>query len=72
MKRTTLIAARRNAGLTQEQMANEVGLWPGSYCWYETGKTTPKVDAAIRIAKVLGINTFDGFCQMFDSTGDEG
>ncbi len=66
MKRWTLIAARHNARLTQKQLAEKIGILTGSYCWYETGKTTPKVDVAIRIAKALGIKTFGEFCRMFE------
>lgn len=49
-------AARLDAGLTQEQVAERAGLhrtYPG---FVETGRMTPSLEAVVRIAEALGID----------------
>ncbi|MBQ8357124.1 MAG: helix-turn-helix transcriptional regulator [Clostridia bacterium] len=45
--------ARENAGLTQKQVADAVGITIRCYQYYETGIKKPAVDVAIQIAKKL-------------------
>jgi DNA-binding XRE family transcriptional regulator len=55
-KRLELIAARERAGLSQRQLGAAVGYEPGSsIIWFfEIGKSTPSLEKARAIARVLG------------------
>ena len=53
MKNETLIAARKQSGKTQEQVAKEIGIAKTAYQRYEQGKVVPNVLMAIKIAKSL-------------------
>lgn len=44
---------RKQAGLTQEQMAERLGLSPTQYGNYEQEKSTPPLDTFVAIATVL-------------------
>ena len=46
--------ARENAGLTQKQVADAVGIAEAQYQRYEYG-TTPLAPVACKIAKALGV-----------------
>lgn len=50
---------RRNAGLTQEQLAEAADLHPVYIGELERGEETASVLALIRIAKALGVRLFD-------------
>ena len=50
-----LIAHRTGRGLTQDEVAKQVGLRRGSYSNIERGKCKPSVPVAKRIADVLGL-----------------
>lgn len=53
MKNETLIAARKQSGKTQAQVAKEIGIAKAAYQRYERGKVLPNVITAIKIAKSL-------------------
>lgn len=50
-----LKTARKKLGLTQEQVANQLGITKSAYCGYETGKRQPDVTKLKELAKVLNI-----------------
>lgn len=54
-KKVKLKEARKNAGLTQSEIAHAVGLSRVGYMNYEMGKRYPDVRTAIRIADVLKV-----------------
>lgn len=68
MRNENLIAARKQSGKTQVQVANESGIATIAYQSYERGKRTPVVPAAIKVAKVLGVKTFQEFCELWGQT----
>ena len=53
MKNEILIAARKQSGKTQSQVAKEIGIAKTAYQRYEQGKVIPSVVMAIKIAKAL-------------------
>lgn len=55
MLKDRLKEARKAAGLTQKQVAIELGITESTYCGYETGKREPDALKISRIAKVLGV-----------------
>ena len=48
-----LKAARERAGLTQQQVADQLGIVKSTYCGYETGKRQPDPARLQAIARVL-------------------
>nr|DAH29568.1 MAG TPA: putative transcriptional regulator [Caudoviricetes sp.] len=50
---TKLIAARKASGKTQAQVAKESNVSERSYIYYENEVKEPRVQTAIRIARVL-------------------
>ena len=54
MRNETLIAARKQSGKTQVQVANETKLTERTYQKYESGMSSKTIQTAIRIAKALG------------------
>lgn len=49
-----LRAAREKSGKTQAQAAKETGISVRVYQYYEAGIKLPRVDVAIRIARIMG------------------
>lgn len=47
--------ARESAGLTQQQIADEMGISKSTYCGYEIGKRQPDVDKIKQLAKILHV-----------------
>lgn len=47
---------RKNAGLTQAQLSEKLGITAQSYSQYETGKRNPKSETVQKIAKALGVD----------------
>lgn len=64
MKNTRLEAARTAKHLTQEQLAALVGVSLRAYKTYEAGERLPRVDVAIRIARIFGATVEDLFENM--------
>ena len=54
MKNENLIAARKQSGKTQVQVANETKLTERTYQKYESGMSSKTIQTAIRIAKSVG------------------
>lgn len=52
-----LIALRRAAGLTQEDVAMQLGIGRSAYAYYETGGSLPTLDSLSRLATVFGVTT---------------
>lgn len=46
--------AREAAGLTQQELATELGVDQSTVCLWETGKTQPRVKLLPKIAELLG------------------
>lgn len=59
--RTELYDARKKAGLTQEQIAERVGIDRTYFNAIENGRRRPALDIAIRIAQLLGVEVTDIF-----------
>ena len=55
MRNENLVAARKQSGKTQAQVAKEIGVAEVAYQRYEYGMREPKVTTAIKIANVLGV-----------------
>jgi DNA-binding XRE family transcriptional regulator len=51
----TMIQARMNAGLTQEQVAERMGTTQSAIARIESGKTMPSMKTLTRYAKVLNM-----------------
>ena len=48
--------ARIAAGLTQQQVADAMGITNSTYCGYETGKRQPDVPKIKQLSNILGIS----------------
>ena len=46
--------AREKAGLTQQDLANELGVGQSTVAMWETQKTLPRTDKLPALAKILG------------------
>lgn len=53
----TLHTLRRTAGLTQGDVATQLGLDRSTYSYYETGFSLPNVDNLKRLADIFGVST---------------
>ena len=51
--------ARECAGMTIKELADATGVSAAAICRYETGKRTPSVRIAKRIAKILSIAWYE-------------
>lgn len=51
-----LRAAREAKGLTQQQVADHMGISKSTYCGYETGKRQPDVLKIKQLSKFLGVS----------------
>lgn len=65
MKNKNLIAARKQSGKTQAQVAKESNIATIAYQSYERGTRTPIVTTAIKVANALGVNDFNSFCELW-------
>lgn len=59
--------ARQRIGLTQQQIANALGITKSTYCGYETGKRQPDLAKLRRLALLLCISVDE----LLDLTGSE-
>jgi DNA-binding XRE family transcriptional regulator len=57
----TLKAARVNIGLTQEELAKEVGVSPVTIWKWETGKAEPRLSQAKRLCDICKVSIDDIF-----------
>ena len=57
----SLKAARVNAGLTQKQLGDELGVSHVTIWKWESGKTEPKLTQFQRFCEVCGVSTSDIF-----------
>lgn len=51
-----LRAARERSGLTQQQVADLMGIDKSTYCGYETEKRQPDVQKLKKLSKILGVS----------------
>ena len=51
-----LIEARKEKGLSMDDISKEIGIHKASYCNIENGRRNPSVDLAKRIAKFFGFS----------------
>lgn len=49
---------RKKQGLTQQQMADKLGIKRGAYSQYETGKNSISMETWYRIATILSIDLY--------------
>lgn len=52
---------RQRSGLTQDQLAEQVGLSPKYISGIERGVENPTMDIFLRVAKILGVEPYDLF-----------
>lgn len=55
MYKVTLEAARVNAGLNQAQAAEKIGVALTTICRWETGKSKPPFDKALKMCEVYDV-----------------
>ena len=51
-----LKAERKKAKMTQEQVAEKLGVTRVAYTLYETGKTQPSLETAVKLADIFQIS----------------
>lgn len=56
MKQLTLKAARVNAGLSVKEAATAVGVTEDTMYRYESGKSSPKISTAVKLAELYGVS----------------
>ena len=49
--------ARKEKGLTAQQMADRLDITISAYRFYENGKARPTLDKLVQIADILGVTT---------------
>lgn len=54
-----LIDARTNKGLSQQEVADYVGISQRTYSGYEKGEIKPKIDKMAKLLEVLGVKTLN-------------
>ena len=50
---------RTSSGLTQQQVADVLGLDRSTYAYYETGKTTPDIKSVNKLLKLFNISYYE-------------
>ena len=70
MRNENLIAARKQSGKTQAQVATETNIATIAYQSYERGTRTPIVTTAIKVANALGVKDFNSFCELWNADGN--
>jgi transcriptional regulator with XRE-family HTH domain len=58
-KNFLLQEARRKKGLTQQQVANMLGITVRSYQRYEYGERRISLDTAIKLSEILDVDVYD-------------
>ena len=59
MLQDTLRAIRNMRGMTQQQVAEKLGVDRSTYTYYETGKTNVDVDTLLKVADILNASYKD-------------
>lgn len=54
MRRATLAAEIARSGMTRKQLAQRVGVTPATVTAWVAGRRVPRIDAALKVAEVLG------------------
>lgn len=49
------LSARENAGFTQKEVADKLGLDQSSVSLWETGKTAPRASVLVKLAGLYGV-----------------
>lgn len=52
---------RENCGYTQQQVADALNIDRSTYTYYETGKTTPDINAIVKLSKIFNASYMDIF-----------
>lgn len=52
-----LTELRKKRGLTQKELAEQIGIKQNSYSDWETGKNEPSLDNIIKLAKIFNVTT---------------
>lgn len=65
-----LARLRKDAELTQAEVAKQVGVSTRTYTYYESGERIPYADTAVALAGVFGIST-DELLGVFDSNEEQ-
>ena len=53
---TKLQELRKEKGMTQEELANDLAITPQSVSKWENEQSTPDLDTLVKIAKILGVS----------------
>ena len=61
-----LLILRRERGLTQEEVAEKIGVSNKTYSKWETGSTSPDLETLVKLAQTFGVTT-DGLLGLSDS-----
>lgn len=64
--RESLVNLRKSRGYLKADVARKANITEAGYSYYEQGKRTPSVRTAIRIAGALGVQSWKGFCELWD------
>ena len=54
-----LLAYRNRVGLSQEKLAEKIGVTRQTVSKWELGQTTPEMDKLLEMSKIFGINVDD-------------
>lgn len=69
--REKLIKCRKKRGLTQDQMAEKLGVARSTYAGYEIGNFAPSLEIAVQIKKILKYYGDDIFTSSNVSTSNK-
>ena len=56
-KKIVLIEMRNKKGLTQQQIADALGISQSAVAMWETGKTVPSINNIVSLSKLLGVSS---------------
>ena len=48
--------ARKSKGMSQDQLANKIGVSKVAICWYENGDRTPTLQHFLELADILDLS----------------
>ncbi len=68
----SLGALRREKGLTQEKLAEMLGVAQSTVTSYEVGKRTPSKDVANRIMKIFDLTVYEVWEMFYGDETEEG